>query len=65
MFLPLPCYSRMYVEEEEGFYTLPDDKNGHVEALLVQQLNHRVHSSLPYSSSVLSDLQVCGGRQHE
>ena len=47
-------------EEEEGFYNLLHDKNGHVvvpETLLVQQLNHRVHSSLPYSSSILSDLQ--------
>ena len=48
-------------EEEEEFYRLLPDKNGHMgvpEALLVQQLSHRVHGSLPNNSSVLSDLQV-------
>ena len=47
---------------EMDFYKLLlHDKNGPVvvrEALLVQRLNHREHSSLPNSSSVLSKLQV-------
>ena len=49
-------------EEEEGFYKLLlHDKNGLVvvrEAPPVQRLNHREHSSLPNSSSVLSKLQI-------
>ena len=63
----LQCICFVQEEEEEEFYRLLHDKNGHVvapETLLVQQLNRRVHSSLPYSSSILSNLQVLR-RLHE